>query len=781
MAEHQRRSARTFWQRDGVFLVLLFLIFFLRYLPPFLRGDLFGPFRDNVWIYGPIFSKAAEIARHGSYPYWLDTVLTGYPLFDSPHLSTTYPLYFFGWLNYGIELDALLTLTRLTFLHLLLLALNSYIMIRLAGAGGFGALCGAIVALVNGSTTGIATWITIIASYSWLPLLIGSAIWLVKKPSFPGILLLTASASLLITASPAQSVIHSLLFCILFFGAALVWCGKNLGAAHIFKLTGSLLIALALVLALTAVATIPMTADTSSMIRHVGERTAVIGHERIPWKAFTTHQLEPHQLWRLFADSRPLGIIGGPYIGTLGLFGIALCLLCIGRHQRFDRFLLVFSLIFAVYGLLAGLGTHTGFTQIHYHLPLLNRIREAGRHLIWFTTFASLLAGLGFDALERQRPFQRSWLIALGLGAVIVFATVEVVFAWRIGTWNWLPFIVIPVGLLLFYVANIRLTKRLATGFLLCCIAAAVAHGGSTPQYLSSYYEPSNLTALRIIRRLTELPDVYNSRVAFRDATFWPGHWAMDASFYGLRSFYMDMTPVPYAQFLDMNRENLANYRELMGARYLVCGEKDKPRSPTDALLFQDDTYRVYRLQHAMAAAVIIHSLAGRYTSATEFYQKVEHGFDFNQVAYVESRNYNCVAAVLHPATSRATVSPDFLQLVKRDFNQRVYAAEVSIPSLLILNEYFSKAWHGRVNGREAPLLRVNLNQIGVLLRPGRNIVEFEYKPLLFWRLLLVQRATFVILLAGSAGHALRRSVARQFSGTSGAGEVLPADSTAVV
>src|SRR5437660_386984 len=219
--DQRKGAAKTFWQRDGVFLLLLLLVFVLRYLPPFLRGDLFGPVMDNVWIYGPIFSKAAEIARHGGCPYWLDTMLTGYPLFDSPHFSITYPFYFLGWINYGIELDAVLTLTRLTFFHLFILYLNSYVMIRLAGAGGFGALCGATVALVGSGTLGYSLWITVIASYSWLPLLIGSAIWLVKRPSFASILSLTAAATLLTTASPAQSVIHSLLFCICFFACAL--------------------------------------------------------------------------------------------------------------------------------------------------------------------------------------------------------------------------------------------------------------------------------------------------------------------------------------------------------------------------------------------------------------------------------------------------------------------------------------------------------------------------------------------------------------------------------
>src|SRR5436305_13107467 len=130
--EQRTEPAKTFWQRDGVFLLLLLLIFVLRYTPSILRGDLFGPFRDNIWIYGPIFSRASEIALHGSGPYWLGTMLPGYPLFDSPHFSITYPLHFLGWVHYGIELDAVFTLTRLTFFLLLLPYVTLYVMFLLA-------------------------------------------------------------------------------------------------------------------------------------------------------------------------------------------------------------------------------------------------------------------------------------------------------------------------------------------------------------------------------------------------------------------------------------------------------------------------------------------------------------------------------------------------------------------------------------------------------------------------------------------------------------------------
>src|ERR1700694_5042952 len=106
---NRRLSAglRLFWKEDGVFLALMVALFALRYFPAFQHGGLYAPFRDNVWAYGPVFSRASEIALTGAFPYWLDTILGGFPLYQTPHFSVTYPFYFFGVLNYGKDLESL--------------------------------------------------------------------------------------------------------------------------------------------------------------------------------------------------------------------------------------------------------------------------------------------------------------------------------------------------------------------------------------------------------------------------------------------------------------------------------------------------------------------------------------------------------------------------------------------------------------------------------------------------------------------------------------------------
>src|ERR1700724_2010513 len=104
---------RRFWYDDGIFLALMLTLFALRYWPAFSDGALYAPFRDNIWLYGSVFSRASEIASTGNFPYWLDTVLGGFPLYQTAHFSATYPFFFLGLLNYGKALEAMYTLSYL--------------------------------------------------------------------------------------------------------------------------------------------------------------------------------------------------------------------------------------------------------------------------------------------------------------------------------------------------------------------------------------------------------------------------------------------------------------------------------------------------------------------------------------------------------------------------------------------------------------------------------------------------------------------------------------------
>ena len=379
----------------------LLLLLAFRFLPTFLSGRLYAPFNDNVFIYGPMFSETARIALHGEIPFYLPGFGVGFPLFQSPHYSPFYPFYFFGLLDYGGPLRSLYTLTYLTILHRVILTLNFYVMLRCARVAPWGAFVGAAVGTLAFNTEVYSAWITIFASYTWLPLIIGGGFLLLRNERcFIGILLTGISAGLLALASASQSVAHALLFCGVLFGGGAVWLWKREGWKRVVYFVSSLLLAMIIAFGIAAVSVVPMYLGIGEMIRHIGQGY-VLGHQRIPWDKFNLQQLAPKELLNILVNPRVVEIVGSPYVGPLGVAGVVLAILFFRRLDSLGRFLVVTVGAIGLYALLSALGTHSGLAYLNYHLPLINKMREAGRHLVLFIIAVSFLSGVGFDQLFR--------------------------------------------------------------------------------------------------------------------------------------------------------------------------------------------------------------------------------------------------------------------------------------------------------------------------------------------------------------------------------------------
>src|SRR6266487_6415550 len=163
-------------------IVALVVTFALRYAPFFASRLLFGPFLDNVHIYGPIFSEVSRLSLSETVPYYLPDIGTGFPVFESPHFSILYPFYFFGLINYGGPLASLYTLTNLTLFHIFVFYVNLYVLLRCATVTPWASYVGASVGLLARNTELYASWITITSSYAWLPLALAGTVLILRFP-----------------------------------------------------------------------------------------------------------------------------------------------------------------------------------------------------------------------------------------------------------------------------------------------------------------------------------------------------------------------------------------------------------------------------------------------------------------------------------------------------------------------------------------------------------------------------------------------------------------------
>jgi hypothetical protein len=742
---------------DSFAVLALIITFLLRYAPFLASRLLFGPFIDNVHIYGPIFSEVSRLASFGAVPYYLPDIGTGFPVFESPHFSILYPFYFFGLINYGGPLASLYTLTNLTLLHIFIFYVNLYVLLRCATITPWASYIGASVGMLAWNTELYATWITITASYAWLPLVLAGGVLLLRFPGKArGILVFSTAAGLLALASPSQSVIHAALMCLMLFASGITWMCLQRHFADVWRVARSLIVCGGIAFGLAGVAIVPMYIATGEMIRHIGAGAPVIGHAGIPWESFNLNQLTLNQAIGIAVRPAWIKIVGSPYVGPLGLIGTLLAGIYFRQHDRFLRMLAVAFGVISLYGLLSAFGTNLGLAYVNFHLPFVNRIREAGRHLVLFVIGVSFLSGFGYSllarSLEQYEGRRNASRLILPGTLVLIFAGVIL---WdlfhkgkgeeqiQLGFWI---LALTPILFLLGRAWKLSGYQKVVFAAVFVSTAAGVIPVRGFSVSRSDFNKPINLLSHKVIQSFTGKIDTAGYRVDFRDTAFSNRLWAMNASYYGVKSFYNQLTPQPYDQFRFSNLTNIPHLREMMGARYVLCGLGNSPTDGDAKEILETDGYRLYENLKPMGRISLVHRVAGSAGSEPEFINTISKGFDYFSEAYVTPHDFESTQHFLGSAQMLPHPQDRITKIVDQA-NRSYSVVESDSTSLLVLNEWFTPAWKVRVNGKNQTALRVNQWQTGVLLRAGKNRVEFEYRPTLSRVLMALNRITIVLLL----------------------------------
>jgi uncharacterized membrane protein YfhO len=95
-----------------------------------------------------------------------------------------------------------------------------------------------------------------------------------------------------------------------------------------------------------------------------------------------------------------------------------------------------------------------------------------------------------------------------------------------------------------------------------------------------------------------------------------------------------------------------------------------------------------------------------------------------------------------------------------RTVNRSRFVVQCKSAGMLVMNEFFDKAWQTKVDSTKTQTLKVNGNQIGVAFTPGSHIIEFRYAPKIFYTSLLFMFVGIVIciFLTKRAIKGLRKS-----------------------
>src|SRR5262249_54130540 len=243
---------------------------------------------------------------------------------------------------------------------------------------------------------------------SWLPLALG-AVFLILEDRYPktGLVLGWTSIYLLVSASPAQPLIH-FVYC-----SAVLVLGYGIRhrreRARWIRPARNLVVLGAGTLIVSSAILIPTTIFARRDMVRWTETGPIVGNQSIPFAGFLTGQEKPGELAKVVFPLNVSTTIGDPYLGIIPIFLAAFSLFARNRNWVI---LPLFCL--GLYALLSLTGSHLGLAYINYKLPLWNKIREPGRHLYVFALAACTLSAFGLEHLttsERIRDLRKHALV----------------------------------------------------------------------------------------------------------------------------------------------------------------------------------------------------------------------------------------------------------------------------------------------------------------------------------------------------------------------------------
>ena len=253
-----------------------------------------------------------------------------------------------------------------------------------------------------------------------------------------------------------------------------------------------------------------------------------------------------------------------------------------------------------------------------------------------------------------------------------------------------------------------------------------------------------NLRSHRALQEIAKIPDVENYRLIVHDSHFSPQFWSMNAAYYRLRTFEAFMNPLPFGEAQEMFAAPLLpRYAQLLGAKYdLDCGESTSA-APGYSLEREIEGCKLYATTDVQPHFFLSTEIGLSYSNVQQFLDTFRRTDADLTKLYISSKDSREISDWLGDArplrweTAGEQATQNSLDLHIQT-NRR---------SLLVLNEYFRDDWQVTLNGNRVKTLKVNLNQIGIMLPDGTNHVHFEYQPRLFIGLVYLQSGAFAGLL----------------------------------
>lgn len=716
---------------EAIALLAIWLVASFPFLDP--RTNVYG--FDTLAYTGPNIKTTFDAWRSLDLPLWSDTMFGGVPFLGRLNSQAIYPVHLpFTFMDVSEAMDLLAAL------HLLILAVGMYLFVRIGWRlrPPAGLVAGAIMLSAAYTSVKMLSYEQLVA-LAWIPWVFLFVELILRHPiklNLAGPLGLVLSCLLL--GSHPQTVYIAAFGLVGYVGFRLLDTKSIRGLAT-----------------MCLAATLSVTACILQFVAayFLGKSSAIGGKRSLEVLDQPAYVLNARNaLLGVFGDqfSRDPSSASGSGEAILGVgslaVGLAIIGLCAGRQLSIRTRWALF-LGTAVSVLLAMGPDQILFRIFHRVVPGFGLARVAGRWLLIALVFVALLAAVGADSLARRELRRReSQLVVFG-SAVALFAISLPYFIEPRGATRmwWLVGLLVPVA------AVVAGQSRLRTGALLLPIVGILAVGSVAPLLNSP---PTNLQFDRGIDevstplleglgdddgriyaqtfdRFDNFPYLIanlrpNAHALFglRSIDGYDGgqwvqrRWVTSMRSLAAGSFNTDLTLRSQVRG-PLEADEFARF----GVRWVLIDNEVVPASGQlkgwVGPLRQDGTVELWENPEWIGNGVLYFSTELRERRVPRQLRDVPQG-----TAIVESADFRISCDRVGQQCDREAATE-----TRRSRSSGRFDVEVGQQAVLAIDQAWSKDWVVKVDGRRVTTQPVNVNQLGVLLQPGRHVITYEYSP----------------------------------------------------
>lgn len=708
----------------------------------------------------------------GHLPLWTDLLGNGAPLLANHQTAFFYPPNLLMRL-----LPVEYALGYVVVLHIIGAGLAAWIWGRTLRLDKLGCSVLALSYALGGYVVGRTQFITMVAAYAWLPLLLALTERLIRRRDALNVVWLGGALSMQFLAGHAQTWFYSLVLLFLY----VIYRARSLRPMLM------MLLSVVIALGLAAVQVLP-----TVELMWYSQRS-----DGTDWDFATTYSYWP---WRLLTLLAP-DLYGNPavgnyagyanywedhaYVGVLPLILVVLAVLRWGRHAvRYHRTnevakdlhtwdacaLQPFFAVLIVLAIVLAMGNHTPlFPLIFRYVPGFNFFQAPARLMLWFAISASTLAGIGIH------HFWLSYRVQYGLRLMFAGAMAAFVVVWIAGRGGLAPSQVYTpalerMAILLGLACAVLLLRgrtlndpdtRVAKSplphtawqvLVIVLIGADLVSAAMplTPTIAADLYRIANPAAM-VLR--SDVP----SRLHV-DATY-----QYDLMFHRYFTFKR-FAPAEISYWQSLRTSLLPNLNAVDG---IACTGNNEPlvverwrtllerirldvpstaerllqlmnvgfvltKTPLPSWQAVDSIPHLYRLPAPMPRAWLVEHSQVINDAQQILTRMVEPKFDARASVLLERPlSLPTPSAARRPMKSAIlapSLDPSSLSL-REEFNRRTIRLTATQPAYLVLAYTYYPGWHATVNGQPVPVVRANYAFMALPLPEGSHEVVLEYRP----------------------------------------------------